>query len=161
MGEPGPGFIVEPGGYPNDSLSGNSDNVSFKWRVTNLTPRKLISKQSGIADQALRPGIWPVRVWQCGIQIPRSGVRDDEAAGRAGGDGATSVHGSRHFGGKPKPKWRFFRDGMVRQAIELKKQFSFHNVSLEINMKPLLFNESELKWISERPNVKSLTAVYH
>lgn len=29
MGEPGPGFIVEPGGYPNDSLSGNADNIKL------------------------------------------------------------------------------------------------------------------------------------
>ena len=35
MGEPGPGLIVEPGEYPNDSLSGNADNVSYILQITN------------------------------------------------------------------------------------------------------------------------------
>ena len=30
LGEPGPGLIVEPGEYPDDSLSNTTDRVSFK-----------------------------------------------------------------------------------------------------------------------------------
>ena len=53
LGEPGPGLIVKPGEYPDDSLSNTTDTVSLKspkCLVTNLTFK---TSQSVVSDKAL------------------------------------------------------------------------------------------------------------